>query len=76
MAVENTNTTQKMVTIKIPLTRNEKDDVFVAVNGKKYLIKRGCEVKVPEAVAKVIKRSEKSLEAAMAYEQKAQQNMP
>lgn len=71
MAVE-----QKMVTIRIGLTRTEKDDVFVAVNGKKYLIKRGVDVKVPEAVAKIIKRSEKSMATAMAYEEKARSNMP
>ena len=65
----------KMVTIRIPLTRTEKDDVFVAVNGKKYLIKRGHDVKVPESVAKVIQRKEKCLEAAMAYEEKAKQNL-
>lgn len=67
---------KKMVTIRIGLTRTEKDDVFVAVNGKKYLIKRGVDVRVPEAVAKVIKRSEKSMETALAYEEKARQNMP
>ena len=67
---------KKMVTIRIPLSRTEKDDVFVAVNGKKYLIKRGVDVRVPEAVAKVIKRSEKSMEAALAYEEKARKNMP
>ena len=71
MAVE-----QKMVTIRIGLTRTEKDDVFVAVNGKKYLIKRGVDVKVPEAVAKIIKRSEKSMATAMACEEKARSNMP
>jgi thymidine phosphorylase len=75
MAVQN-ETGKKMVTIKVGLTRTEKDDVFVAVNGKKYLIKRGVEVRVPEVVAKVIARSEKSVEAAMAYEEKARQNMP
>ena len=66
---------QKMVTIRIPLTRTEKDDIFVAVNGKKYLIKRGVDVKVPESVAKIIKRKEKCLEDAMAYEEKAKQNL-
>lgn len=67
---------KKMVTIRIGLTRTEKEDVFVAVNGKKYLIKRGVDVRVPEAVAKVIKRSEKSMATAMAYEEKARSNMP
>ena len=62
---------QQMVTIRIPLSRNEKADVYVGYNGKKYLIKRGEDVKVPAGVAKIIKRSEKALETAMAYEEKA-----
>jgi hypothetical protein len=73
---EEIKTTQKMVTIRIPRTRTEQDDVFVAVNGKKYQIKRGYDVKVPESVAKVIQRKEKALEAAMNYEEKAKQNIP
>ena len=73
---EQIKTTEKMVTIRIPRTRTEQDDVFVAVNGKKYLIKRGYDVKVPESVAKVIQRKEKALEAAMAFEDKAKQNIP
>lgn len=60
---------QKKVKIKIPLSRTEKDDVYVGVNGKTYLIKRGEEVEVPENVAKVISRKEKMLEIAMAYEE-------
>lgn len=58
----------RMVTIKLPLTRTEKDDVFVGLNGKTYLIKRGVEVTVPEGVAKVLERREKMLSIAMEYE--------
>lgn len=36
-----------------------KDDVFVAVNGKAYLIQRGIPVKVPKAVAEVLNNSKK-----------------
>lgn len=66
---------QKKVRIKIPLSRTEKDDVYVGVNGKTYLIKRGEEVEVPENVAKVLARREKMLEIAMAYEE-ASKNLP
>lgn len=34
-----------------------RDDVFVAVNGKGWLIKRGVEVEVPRAVAEVLSQS-------------------
>ena len=61
----------KKVTIRLPLSKNEKDDVFVAVNGKRYQIKRGMAVEVPWNVAKVLERKEKMLEIAMAYEAEA-----
>lgn len=63
--------TVKMVKIKLPLTRSEKEDVFVGLNGKRYLIKRGVEVTVPEGVAKIIARKEKMLSVAMDYEAQA-----
>lgn len=64
------NTVRK-VSIRLPLSKTEKDDVFVAVNGKRYLIKRGVTVEVPWNVAKVLERSEKMLEVAIAYEAEA-----
>ena len=61
----------KKVKIKLPLTRTEKDDVFVGLNGKTYLIKRGVEVEVPEGVAKILERKEKMLSIAMEFEAQA-----
>lgn len=66
---------QKKVKIKLPISRNEKEDVYVGINGKTYLIKRGVEVEVPENVAKVLERREKMLEIAMEYEASASQNL-
>ena len=34
-----------------------KDDVFVAVNGRTFLIRRGVDVDVPACVAEVLERS-------------------
>lgn len=68
---ENTEKKTKTVKFKIPITRTEKDDVYVAVNGKPYLIKRGCEVEVPASVAEVLKNKEKMLAEAMAFEEEA-----
>lgn len=62
---------EKKVKLRLPLTRELRDDVFVAVNGKTYLIKRGVDAEVPAHVAKVIERSETMLGIAMEYEQKA-----
>ena len=66
----------KMVTICLPLTRAEKDDVYVAVNGDSFLIKRGENVTVPEYVVKVLQQKEEMLKVAMEFEEKAQSKMP
>lgn len=49
-------------TVKIKLFRDSsryRDDVFAAVNGRRYRIKRGVEVTVPKCVAEIIIASEK-----------------
>ncbi len=66
-----TTKTPKKVKIKLPLTRTEKNDVWVSLNGKSYLIKRGCEVEVPYGVAKILERKEKMLSFAMEFEEQA-----
>lgn len=49
---------ERKVKIKLFLDGDKyKDDVFVGVNGRTYLIKRGVEVEVPESVAKVLEDS-------------------
>lgn len=69
-----TATAKKTVKIKLPLTRNEKDDVYVAVNGKSYLIKRGETVEVPAGVAEVLQHKEEMLAQAMEFEAQAAAN--
>ena len=66
-----TETKPKMVKIKLPITRTEKDDVYVAVNGHSYLIKRGETVEVPASVAEVLQRKEEMLAQALAFEAQA-----
>lgn len=66
------NGTAKKVTIVIPLTRHDSEDYWVAVNGEKYLIKRGEPVEVPDYIAAAIHDSDKMLAEAMAYEAQAQ----
>lgn len=41
-----------------------KDDIFVSVNGKRYQIKRGVEVEIPESVYKVLVNSQGQDQAA------------
>ncbi len=59
---------EKMVKVRIPRTSKSQEDVFVSVNMKTYLIKRGVEVEVPESVAEVLRHQEEALEAIMEYE--------
>jgi hypothetical protein len=74
MATENAVKKPKMVKIRLPLSRNESEDVYVAINGKSYLIKRGVTVEVPESVAEVLEHKEEMLEKSMAYEAQASAN--
>ena len=68
-------TTEKTVKIKLPLTRTEKDDVYVAVNGKPYQIQRGKEVEVPASVAEVLQHREEMLVVSMEFEAQASANV-
>lgn len=67
--MSNKNDTIEKVKVKIPLERDKKEDVFVALNGKTYLIKRGKEVEVPIGVAKILEHSEKMTMTAIIYEE-------
>ena len=74
-AVENTaEIAPKKVKIKLPLTREERDDVYVCLNGKSYLIKRGKEVEVPAGVAEILQHKEEMLEQSMEFEAQASAN--
>ena len=56
--VEKVEEKEKMVKIRLPRTRANEGDVFVGVNDRTWLIKRGVEVEVPECVAEVLRQSE------------------
>lgn len=62
---------EKKVKIRLPLSRNARDDVYVGINGKSWLIKRGEEVEVPQSVALVLEQREKMLSVAMEFEAQA-----
>lgn len=56
------NPGEKMVKIKIPREKANQEDVFVSVNMRTWLIKRGVWVEVPECVAEVLEHQEEMLE--------------
>lgn len=61
---------EELVTIRLPLTREDQGDVFVRVNHRTWLIKRGILVQVPKCVYEVIDASEKAKLEAMEYQNK------
>ena len=65
-------TAEKMVKIRLPRNRKEEDDMFVSVNERTWLIKRGVEVEVPECVAEVIRNSELMQEEAYEFDKASQ----
>ena len=67
MAEANKTEKEKLVKIRIPRERDRQDDVFVCVNGRTWLIKRGVEVEVPECVSEVIRNAEEVAEQAYAF---------
>lgn len=56
------------VIVNIPITRSEKEDVWVAVNGKSMQIKRGIDLEVPRCIAEALEHSQNMLIEAMEYE--------
>lgn len=58
---------EKLVKIRIPRERERQDDVFVCINGRTWLIKRGVEVEVPECVAEAIRNAEEVAEQAYTF---------
>lgn len=62
----------KMVKVRIPRTKKDEEDVFVSVNLRTYIIKRGVEVEVPDFVAEVLRHQEEMMEEIMLFEDAVQ----
>lgn len=61
---------EKTVTIKLPIERDNDEDVVVWVNNRRFLIKRGVKVEVPESVALILREQERMQLLAYEYERK------
>lgn len=68
MAVKTDANGEKLIKIRLPKERRDQEDVFVGVNERTWLIKRGVEVEVPECVAEVLRNREMMLETIMDFE--------
>ena len=64
------NNKEKTVRIRLPIERDNKEDKVVWVNDRRFLIKRGVPVNVPESVAEILENEEKMLSIRYEYERK------
>lgn len=74
MAEKKTAGGENTVKIKLPRDRRDQEDVFVGVNERTWLIKRGVEVEVPACVAEVLTNRENMLESIMAFQSEKSAN--
>lgn len=61
---------EKKVKIKIHRERRDQEDVFVGINERTWLIKRGIEVEVPACVAEALRSRELMLEVIHDFEER------
>lgn len=61
------NPWKDMITIKIPKSKTDKEDVPVSINERSFIIKRGVEVAVPRPVYEVLRDKEEAEAQRMAY---------
>ncbi len=59
---------EKTVKIKLHRDRKDQEDLFVSVNERTFIVKRGVEVEVPESVAEVIRNAEAMQQEAYDFE--------
>lgn len=57
----------KKVKIYLPREKRDQEDAVVWVNERRYLIKRGVQVEVPEAVALILQDQEAALQHAIDF---------
>jgi hypothetical protein len=58
----------KMVTVRIPRISKDQEDKVVWVNMRRFIIKRGTPVEVPDFVAEVLEHEEEMLQTAFDFE--------
>lgn len=59
---------EKTVKVKVPRLKKDQEDVYVSVNDRTWMIKRGVQVEVPECVAEVLRHQEEVLEEIYLFE--------
>ena len=65
---ETKETKEKTMKIRIPRTRENAEDVFISVNNRTWLVKRGVEVELPECAVEVLRHQEEMIENIVLFE--------
>lgn len=63
---------EEMVTIRLPIDRDDPEDKVVWVNNRRFLIKKGIAVEVPVSVKEILDEEEKNLRFAYNFESRVQ----
>ena len=59
---------EELISIRLPLTKELQSDVFVRVNERTWLIKRGETVKLPACAVEVLEHAEQATRAGLQYQ--------
>ena len=59
---------EELISIRLPITKDMQDDVFVRVNHRTWLIKRGETVKVPACVVEVLEHADQATAESLQYQ--------
>lgn len=61
---------EALVTVMLPITKDQTKAEFVSVNERTWLVPRGVPSEVPECAAKVLEESNREMIRAIAYQNK------
>ena len=59
---------EELITIRLPITKELQDDVFIRVNHRTWLVKRGETVKLPACAVEVLEHSEQAMLEGLRYQ--------
>lgn len=59
---------EELISIRLPITKELQDDVFIRVNHRTWLVKRGETVKLPACAVEVLEHSEQAMLEGLRYQ--------
>ena len=66
--IDETAEQEELISVRLPLTKELQNDVFVRVNHRTWLIKRGETVKVPACVVEVLEHADQATAESLQYQ--------